>query len=1105
MIRYKQIKLNAKKLIKFCEKTSSKKGPQFIFDIQNKPVYEMVVQDTLLMEDCALFRQMAKKDVLDFEELLSCFENKTTIINNLLHKLVIVDFKSIYDMKDSNIEDSVKKWFLEKVKALIEKGFILKNGEKETHFMPFDKSENMNRQGRITFIDSTIYDAINERLNIGIDFSRINVVLSKYYAYRGLYLSTSKPVDLELNEETLVVIPDINYQSDFAKYKYNTPKFSANKTTVTEDGRQQYEFFKDTVTEKIKTPYDGQGFICPEYAEIINAQTGITSATSFQIRLPFAKGMLHNVNFHEFLSEFDGEKYDLDDEYLIYDAFGRKRDLKKAKIIMTESMFKCHDWVQNVVGADKDPMTYYCQQLKYYDHKLFVANTDSPYGKSKTSRLSYQMINTLALDDEMFDALTKQHIGYIDEPIEYMKFCDDETSNDIANWKLALFANPNFANCCYIKQQLENTQSSLMKQLVNGRLVVPGQMRYLVRDLGFMLSRLIKGKTKADSVAAKIKVFDYRFFMPQGDENNPLNLKYENWYGFFRSPHLSRNEQCLLRAFIPSQNSYTLKQSWYNADGVKETYRLLNKYFGHLTGIVMVGNESLVPMALGGADFDGDLVNVVLDQTVTKAVKRGVYDDDYDRKIPYVAVPSNEATESTVPKYISFESINNTFSNKIGLISDAAICIGQTEYDRTKPVTENNDADNELTDELTCAKCTILTGLEIDAAKHGRHPDLSSVESKVYTCEFLKFKRKFEKFSKHPWFHINRLEAKLSNVDEDDKNSQEVWKLKIKGFDETIIYPKEVKGTYVNMLPYVFMKHLDYSLPKGDRKALNDLFKISSKVKKVRDFIELESRCKDYIAFYEKMLSLFENDDVEKISFDAYYRQQNLDNLLERLYDKKLVEDIYEKQLPLVYQHINRLIVTLEDLKAVRSAMYTKNWHLTLDSKKKECLKDILNALPAVKNSSVNIEEILSGKEWDFLFVQRDGGYKLLWYVINLNAKKLTLLSKVQELKDYIVKANIIEDVYKAQIVEEIEAYNEKLFDKSEQKGYHIPDSIIQAFYISLSEIIDIYQIDTKDKIKLLFNLTKKDSKLRQLFWGCFSWEDLKSVILPESKGGASC
>ena len=69
-------------------------------------------------------------------------------------------------------------------------------------------------------------------------------------------------------------------------------------------------------------------------------------------------------------------------------------------------------------------------------------------------------------------------------------------------------------------------------------------------------------------------------------------LQKDNYYGVLRNPHLSRNEQCALRPF--SSNIY-------------------NKYFGGLKGVIMTGYESIVPTALSGADFDGDMVKVVFD------------------------------------------------------------------------------------------------------------------------------------------------------------------------------------------------------------------------------------------------------------------------------------------------------------------------------------------------------------------------------------------------------------------------------------------------------------------------------------------------------------
>lgn len=1100
MIKYKQIKINANMLINFCGNNASEDAqPKFCFDVQNTAVYGAVVQDTLLSEDCALFRQLAK--VLNFEnEISEAVESKSTVVTEkLLYRLVVVDFASAYKAFNRKKKDTEKATVLNNIKQLIECGFILKNGDTQTHFMPFDKSENMNRQSRITFIDNSIYDEINERLNLDIDFSKLEVNLSKYYAYRGLYLSTSKPVDLELNEETVVIL---NEQPLCRKpIKILSAKVKVDELKNNEC--EKYEFFKDTFAPKIKEPHDGQGFVCPEYAAIINNQLG-ENANSFQIRMPFAKGMLHNVDFHEFLSEFDGNDYNTSEPYMLYDAFGIKRDLKKAKILMSKSMLKCQEWLDKITKlTNEDPMKLYFDRVKKYGHKLFVANTDKPYGKTKTSRLSYQMINTLALDDEMFDALVKQHSGYISDPIEYLKFNDnyvaDEENDGLPNWKKALFLNSDFASCPYIKQQLINTQNALLKQLAEGRLIVPGQMRYLARDLGGMLVSLLNAKEKRDKYSNKFEMSVlYQFFIPQGrDGANPLNLCYKEWYSFFRSPHLSRNEQCLLMPFIPSKKTEILSNEDYPINK-EETYDTLVKYFGHLTGIVMVDNSSLVPMGLGGADFDGDLVNVVFDETVTKAVKEGVCDTMYRRKLPYIVVPSNKAIEETVPKYISFKSINDTFSNKIGLISNAAIGIGQKEYGK-----DASDAFDK--DGITCAKCTILTGLEIDAAKHGKHPDLSIVEEKEFPCAFLDFKDSFDEMSKSAGFYMNSLESKIYK----DNDGVEWYRLSIKDSDETINYPKNVTGTYINKLPQIFMENLKPTLPKYSNKFVKSCFAVNKKTQKSDKYKELINRCKSLLNFYDETVSLFSGKKFKETLNSAYRCRINLKRLLTIIYDENNVSEIYENDIPLVIGHLSGLISSCDDITKIEDAIKKENWHLQPENKKKECLKAILESVKKSgnKDDSIDIDAMLNGDEWNFLFVNRDQGYKLLWFVVHLRQREFIIAERVEQLKKHIKSSDKLLETYKKSIIEEIEVYNEKLFEKDEQTGYSIPEVITKMFYQQIFNLVNESEFNDDDKIKLLFNLTNTNArtKLARYFWESFSWGELKPFIENCKEEGKSC
>lgn len=261
--------------------------------------------------------------------------------------------------------------------------------------------------------------------------------------------------------------------------------------------------------EYVDIPFDGSGFITPEYASYINKALKIKGATSFQIRLPFMKGMLHEVDVHEFLETYNNKK----GEQWYEDAFGIKRDLSKAHIFVTESMFKGMKWILQYLDSasnkttNMDPMVFYCDMMKKYDHALYISGTNLPYGHSKYTHLSYQMINTLHFTEEQFKRIVERHCFFIENPIEYLKDCEERTVDDddnniqekdsdtqeydeetivarqIPNWKRALFKNSALKSDRYIKSQLKNVQKGLLTKLATGKLVVEGQNRYLCRDL----------------------------------------------------------------------------------------------------------------------------------------------------------------------------------------------------------------------------------------------------------------------------------------------------------------------------------------------------------------------------------------------------------------------------------------------------------------------------------------------------------------------------------------------------------------------------------------------------------------------------------------------
>ena len=201
--------IDAMNLFMFCKKNAKDGYNSFCFDETDSRINHLVIKQIAEFDECPLLHQIIKIDRARKkvkEEKKDVFKNKTW----LLDKLIIVDFGYIFNSfdQDSEHDNTIMK---NNAKDLMENGLDIIFSNNKVHMIPFDKSGNMSRNSRITFVNSDYYDELNERLNLGMDFTGINVVLSKYYAYRGLYLSSSKRVDdkeLKITPETLVIIKD---------------------------------------------------------------------------------------------------------------------------------------------------------------------------------------------------------------------------------------------------------------------------------------------------------------------------------------------------------------------------------------------------------------------------------------------------------------------------------------------------------------------------------------------------------------------------------------------------------------------------------------------------------------------------------------------------------------------------------------------------------------------------------------------------------------------------------------------------------------------------------------------------------------------------------
>ena len=1113
------ITIDAKSLFKYFPKRKNAATEPFCLDTRKISLYTLVVKQNEL-EECPMLDQILEVLKEDFADKIKQEDN-----NLLYDQFLIMDFDDIFMPIKEDASESLRRWkegLQNNVRDLMENGFKIQfKNNHEVLMVPFDKSGNMSRNGRISFVNKKYVERLNERLNLGMDFSKIQVILSKYYAYRGLYLSTSQRVNFgsfKLTPETVVIIRDKRNEKDNGAEKDVMVETAKPKNAKEGELAKEWEFTEPEINpyKKVEKPYDGEGFISPTYSKYINKALGIEGANSFQIRLPFAKGMLHQVDVLAFIKEFSVEGTG-DEQYLYEDAFGIERDLRKAHILMTESMFKGKVWLKKFCDEKKikDPMEYYCEAIAKYNHGFYVSGTNLPYGHSSYTHLSYQTINTLAFDDDQFKRIIEGHCKFIKEPIEFIKKWDELENDNVVkedseenyylpNWKRALLKNPAVAGDKYIHEQLENTQKSLLSKIAMGKILVEGQTRYLCRDLAPLLFSLLKEDKDFDD--AYIRNLFSRFYLPQG-KNDKIKLNFEDYYAFFRNPHLSRNEQYMLRAFVhPKSEKDYAKDGKKSYEKYTKYVNMFDKYFGHLTGIVMVAKGSTLPLCLGGADFDGDLVSVVTNKDVVNAVAKGVYKleespslDYYERKLSVIEIPSNDASKVTVPELVPYQHIYDTFSNYIGRISNIAISIGQKEYDRTSTAVAEFNANAP-----TCAKCTILTGLEIDAAKNGVHPNLDLILKKnISRSGYLDFLSKFKKLKAEKYFYYKNLtisnktrkigkeKIKLIEIGAKNCKTKVIWKRHL-----------ETTGTYINLLPKYFVDYYNKfskdnfipikfevkqksTLNKGDKEKIN----------------KFKNKCEEIIQIY----SYYKNKFLKKLKEEkekGYYAVDNIETIIMHIYDENSVDNRLYEILPSVKEKITAAIDGKTTAQEIRERINAEQWLIQPVNRRGEILEKIIG-------NGFKVTD-LTDDERELLFHFNQQGYKILWRIMDwIEGPKMPAYEELcvemeKERKEFFDKAKISSDTvgaFESLLKKELRVYYDgNTVDIGNILYDYCKNELRRLINENVSSKVDDSKLDIKKLVIAFYEKTRSKASKVRFFWDVFTWEEIQFML--EDEGG---
>ena len=690
------------------------------------------------------------------------------LVTDLSDIIFYMDFSGIFDRSGARKKHLIRQ---EKARALFRpEGVSLDFGSGAHRYLAFERSGSMSRQARLAFIREDFYDTVCRRIMMDMTIS--DCQLSKLYAYNGLMLSSGIRIDgIGIDRPHRVVVID------------NPTRTERNVSVITveDDGTQSStrKYHRVEKKEDIEiTCFDGEGLISKEYARVVDEKLcGKKVHTSFQIRMPYVKGMLHEVDFKDFLTLCGTDT--------ITDLWGMEHSVRDVDVILTKSMFKGYGWLTASGMNWEDYRTVF----RKYRHALYITNV-SKEKPEQTTELNYQFLTTVSIQGDEFRPADLpdgwDHSPETDErnwltkqtELAYYNFCADESFRQnyflekferVSWWErhqgkdqilaAVLKKNPSFINEPVYAKRLEDEADKIVEQYAVGRLIVAGDNRYLSGDLldflAFLLPTVPPRKRRQRMFYSTVMTDHFpesSFYAPQAA------YAHDDACTLLRNPHIARNEE--------------LQLSFYDAK--EERKQMRHYYFGHLTDVVMVDSNMLAAERLGGADYDGDMIKTISDPILNACVRRNYNLYRYEKhksltnteNIPLLMIPTAQPQIRNADDWEArFETVRSTFSSRVGQICNAALDRSIIAYN------ENSDAEERERCREETETLAILTGLEIDSAKSGIRPDLDEylTHKTVKRSDFLKYKTLVEEMeTRRAWYeptHAAKVKAFFKKVD----------------------------------------------------------------------------------------------------------------------------------------------------------------------------------------------------------------------------------------------------------------------------------------------------------------------------------------------------
>lgn len=608
-------------------------------------------------------------------------------------KKINIDAK-VKEIKE--LEQKVKELKINKEKVrelLYQNGFTLdfyrknketKEYEKETiEYCYFYRSPSKSRVGSVIFINKKLalrkkrgeeYNQIREWQMMGLKLPDIDAKKVEMEAYLSLTSSTI--------ESTITINPytEILVVSDLKTYV----KKECSVVTIV-DGEC---VVKEEIRDIESILFDGQSLLEGDFVGFKLLRNHFFKSCAFSSKISL---------FFEDYCRGNGLDYNT---YQVKDRYGRLLNVKDIKLITTQNSMK---W-EKFLNADAKSYEYWCKKVQEDNNIFGICKTDhvSKYGEKQ--RMSYQMINSLPINENEAIELCEDTVEIVnnlkDDNEKFIEYLERTKSGVNENEMIiALYKhNKEFSNSEFFRKYKTKEISEYKDRLRAGKLLVNGDNLTIVGNPFLMLQSCV-GQVEHNN-----------FVLDENYEDKTLPLLKEG-YSVYTTRFKNEEELCMFRNPHNSPNNILLGIN-------KRRNELMDKYFRFSDNILAVNlcNTDMQSKA-NGADQDSDFFFVTNNKVCVDSAKKALEFKTIVNSIK----PTNKKYNNTMLDLANIDNCLAKGKYSIGLSSNLA----QKALSWMWMYQDKNIKKcNELKD-IVCI-CSVLAQVAIDSSKKQYAIDLEN-------------------------------------------------------------------------------------------------------------------------------------------------------------------------------------------------------------------------------------------------------------------------------------------------------------------------------------------------------------------------------------------